>query len=579
MSQSKCGKDTIRLTDDHAAVGVRFANSLRALHARIDQFFARLLLVEWAASIIVALIVSPRAWEGRNSSPHIHVWAAIILGGAISIFPAWLGWNRPGKKLTRHIMGVAQMLFSALLIDLTGGRIETHFHVFGSLAFMAFYRDIPVLLTATAVVYVDHLLRGALWPDSVYGVLTATPWRSIEHAFWVLFEVSFLGLSIRKSLEDMRQDVRRQVSLEEINDHMEKLVDERTEELALSEERFRALFDNAPIGLYRAAHSGELLMANDAMKAILGFEPMEDIKSAGIRLQGGAEDAQRAEFYVELLEKKQMRSRDLTWRRKDGSVVHVRESAKEVGHTEDGGSYIEGSVEDISERRQLEERYLQSQKVQAIGQLAGGVAHDFNNILTAILGYTDLLLDGGSLDDGSGKHVHEIKKASERAASLTQQLLAFSRKQTLQPRVVGLNGVVAEMDRMLRRLVGENTPIRTILAEDLAMVKADPSQIQQVLMNLVVNARDAMRGGGNLTIETANVVLDEEYSRFHPEASPGEYVMLAVSDNGVGMTPEVQARIFEPFYTTKGPAAGTGLGLSTCHGIVKQSGGHIAVYS
>ena len=390
-------KETVRLTADDAAVDRRFAKSLQALHARIDRFFARLLLVEWAASIVVALIISPTAWEGRSSSPHMHVWAAIFLGGAISLYPAWLGWNHPGRKFTRHVLGVAQMLFSALLIDLTGGRIETHFHVFGSLAFMAFYRDIPVLLTATAVVYVDHLLRGALWPDSVYGVLTATAWRSVEHAFWVLFEVSFLGLSIRKSLEDMRQGVRRQVSQEEVNEHMEQVVRERTRELAVSEERFRALFENAPIGLYRAACSGEVLMANEAMKAILGFVSGQEIKAPGVRLQGGEGDEARRAFYEELVLKREVHSRDLTWRRQNGAAVHVRESAKQVRHETDGTFYIEGSVEDITERRQLEERYLQSQKVQAIGQLAGGVAHDFNNILTAILGYSDLLLDGSDL--------------------------------------------------------------------------------------------------------------------------------------------------------------------------------------
>jgi PAS domain S-box-containing protein len=560
-------------------VETRFSDSIRRLHERVDRFFARLLIVQWLASVVVALAISPTAWEGRSAQPHFHVWAAILLGGAISVYPAWLGWTQSGKQLTRHVLGISQMLMSALLIHLTGGRIETHFHVFGSLAFLAFYRDLPVLLSATVVVYVDHLLRGFLWPESVYGVFVATPWRSVEHAFWVLFEVAFLSLSIRKSLEDMREVAQRQASLENLNGEMEYLVRERTCKLAESEVRFRALFQNAPVGLYRAAGDGTLVMANPTMLAILGFDSAEEMCANGVKIQGGDAEPLRGEFYAELLLKNELHGWDLTWRRKNGAVVHVCENAKAFRDAEDRIVHFEGSVEDVSERRQLEERYLQSQKVQAIGQLAGGVAHDFNNILTAILGYSDLVLDTEHIDPGTRKQVSEIKSASERAASLTQQLLAFSRKQTLQPRVIQLNTVVSEMDSMIRRLVGEDIAIRTLPAADLTHVRADHGQIQQVLLNLVVNARDAMPGGGSLTIETCNVCLDPEYVRLHPDAMLGSHAMLAVSDNGTGMSSEVKARIFEPFFTTKDPGTGTGLGLATCHGIVKQSGGHITVYS
>ena len=234
---------------------------------------------------------------------------------------------------------------------------------------------------------------------------------------------------------------------------------------------------------------------------------------------------------------------------------------------------------DVTERKKLEEQFQQSQKVQAIGQLAGGVAHDFNNILTAILGYSDVTLKQLSPNHVLHQNVSEIRKAAERAASLTRQLLAFSRKQVLQPRVLNLNLVVRDMDNMLRRLLGEHMDLVAVLPENVGRIKADPGQVEQIIMNLAVNARDAMPGGGKLTIETKNLSLDHEYCRLRPEVVPGDYVMLAVSDNGTGMTPEVQARIFEPFFTTKKTGEGTGLGLATCHGIVKQSGGHIAVYS
>ena len=225
--------------------------------------------------ICVALIISPQTWEGRTASIHVHLWAAIFLGGAVCLYPAWLGWKQPGRTRTRHIMAVGQMLVSALLIHLTGGRIETHFHVFGSLALLALYRDARVFITATVVVYVDHLVRGVFWPESVYGVLAATVWRSLEHAGWVLFEVTFLTLAVRAGLKEMRELVARQIGLEKFNHEKVQEVASRTQELATSEEQFRSLFHDSPIGLYRASPDGEFLMANPALLGILGFASLD----------------------------------------------------------------------------------------------------------------------------------------------------------------------------------------------------------------------------------------------------------------------------------------------------------------
>jgi len=234
---------------------------------------------------------------------------------------------------------------------------------------------------------------------------------------------------------------------------------------------------------------------------------------------------------------------------------------------------------DITERKTLEKQMRQTQKMEAVGQLTGGIAHDFNNLLGVIIGYSEILEERLPAGDPLHKECLQIKKAGQSAASLTRQLLAFSRQQVLESKILDLNSIVRNVEKMLRRLIGEHIDLRTNLDPALGCVKADQGQIEQVIINLAVNARDAMGQGGKLVIETANVVLDEDYARRHQPQQPGPYILLSVADTGAGMDAETQSHIFEPFFTTKEVGQGTGLGLSTVYGVVRQSGGHIWVYS
>jgi PAS domain S-box-containing protein len=264
--------------------------------------------------------------------------------------------------------------------------------------------------------------------------------------------------------------------------------------------------------------------------------------------------------------------------RNDGRVIWVSDTGVVVRDSQ-GHSLMEGIIVDISERKQLEVQLQQSRRMEAVGRLAGGIAHDFNNLLTIIKGYAELALNRAGIRAELRPDVERIEDAAERAAGLVRQLLAFSRRQVLQPKNLDLNSIVLGLDKLLRRLMGADIEMKTLVGEDVGTVKADPGQVEQVIMNLVVNARDAMPNGGRLTVETANVELDATYARDHATVRPGHYVMLAVTDTGVGMDAETVAHIFEPFYTTKSGASGTGLGLATVYGIVKQSGGYIWVYS
>jgi hypothetical protein len=346
------------------------------------------------------------------------------------------------------------------------------------------------------------------------------------------------------------------------------------EALRESETRYRLLFDSSPYPMFvYDRETLAFLAVNEAAVRHYGYSAAE---FAGMTVK----DIRPPEEIPALLERlaREDHAPSLTHhRRKDGTVIEVEITSHPLAFGGRRANVV--LANDVTEKKQLEERFRQSQKMEAVGRLAGGVAHDFNNLLTVITGYTDLLLERLKNEDRLRRAVEEISKAGSRGASLTRQLLAFSRRQVLQPKVLDLNAVVANTEKMLRRLIGEDIELRTSLDPALGWVKADPGQMEQVLLNLAINARDAMPGGGRLTIETHNVELDQVYASRHTAVQPGDYVMLAVNDSGHGMAPEVVAHLFEPFFTTKELGEGTGLGLATVYGIVKQSGGNIWVYS
>jgi PAS domain S-box-containing protein len=346
-----------------------------------------------------------------------------------------------------------------------------------------------------------------------------------------------------------------------------------------AETRYRDLVENATYGIYRSNPEGEFLDVNPALVKMLGCDSKAELLAKHLATEVYRYASDRARLIEQHLEKGRVDGAEVEWKRQDGSFITVRLSGRAVADDHNKVAEIEVIVEDVTERRLLENQFRQAQKMEAVGRLSGGIAHDFNNLLGVIIGYSEILLDRLDPEERLHKNAEEIKKAGERAASLTRQLLAFSRQQVLEPKVLDLNRVVTDVTKMLRRMIGEDINVVSVLASTVARVKADQGQIEQVLMNLAVNARDAMPQGGTLSIETANMELDEAYARRHPPTQPGRYVMLAMTDTGCGMDAETQAHIFEPFFTTKEVGKGTGLGLATVYGVVKQSGGYIWVYS
>jgi PAS domain S-box-containing protein len=358
-------------------------------------------------------------------------------------------------------------------------------------------------------------------------------------------------------------------------------------ELQNAEKKYRSIFENAVEGIFQTTPEGQILHANPAMARILGYDSAEELTGTVIDIGRLYAEPERREEFVRLMkEGKNVSGFHVQLFRKDEDVVWVSLHARPVFDETGELLLMEGILEDITEHKRaetehvkLEEQLRQSQRMEAVGLLAGGIAHDFNNLLTPILGYSELLIADFPLEDSRHQKLQQIKQAAERAKEMTHRLLAFSRKQIIELKAVDLGSIINHIEHMLRRTIREDITIEVGTSPSLSLVRADAGQIEQVLLNLSINAQDAMPQGGTLTIEAVDIDLDESYTSTHLEVVPGEYVMLAVSDTGIGIDEESMGHVFDPFFTTKETGKGTGLGLSSVYGIVKQHGGSISVYS
>jgi len=392
---------------DAARAAAIFQEDCQTIIRRTDRLLMGLMIFQWIAGIIAAIWISPRAWEGMGSSLHPHIWAALFLGGIISSLPVALAALWPGRTITRHALAVGQMLMSALLVHVSGGRIETHFHIFGSLAFLSFYRDWRVLITASIVVALDHFARGALWPESVYGVLSAPMWRAFEHAGWVVFEDVFLIISIGQSVREMRNIAERQAALESSNTRIEQTVAERTAELTSeieerrlaeeslksSEQRFRQLAETIQDGFWMTSPDcRKALYLSPGYEQIWGrtcasayeqpetwFNTIVPEDRAGV--VAGFEKGARGEAF-------EMEFRIM---RPEGMVRSILSRGFPVYDEAGTLQSVVGLSTDVTGRKQMEAKLLESGKLETVGRLAGGIAHDFNTILTAIIGHAELI--------------------------------------------------------------------------------------------------------------------------------------------------------------------------------------------
>jgi PAS domain S-box-containing protein len=391
---------------------------------------------------------------------------------------------------------------------------------------------------------------------------------------------TFGVLVVQSYSNDVRFAERDKEILTFVSQQLASAIDHKRHEEALrrSEARYRSLVQSAVYGIYRSDAQGRFLDVNPALIAMLGYDSPEQVMELDPVREVFLNPEEHERLTKELQQKGRLDGLEVRWKRKDGGAITVRLSGRGASGPEEVENVLEIIAEDVTERRALEDQFRQAQKMEAVGRLAGGVAHDFNNLLMVISGYTEVLLDELKSQDELQSKAEAIQQAADRATTLTRQLLAFSRKQLLELKVVDVNAIVSDMERLLRPLIGETIELSTHLKPDVGHTRADAGQLEQVIMNLVVNARDSMPTGGKVLIQTERVELDAR-GREHSLIPPGPYILLSVSDTGAGMDKETQSRIFEPFFTTKEKGKGTGLGLSTVYGIVKQSGGFIFAHS
>jgi PAS domain S-box-containing protein len=634
------GSVPLRLPSTPRATGRRdkveqlFATYEQKVFAQTNRLFWWLLLTQWTFAIFVSAVWSPRAWAGSQSSVHPHLIAAIGLGGLLVSLPLALMRVAPYHAITRHSVAVAQVSFSALLIHLTGGRIETHFHVFGSLAFLALYRDWRVLPTATVVVALDHLLRGLWYPESVYGVPFATMWRTGEHAGWVIFEDIVLLWGCIVSRREMWEICERQDAHQRLLDGLEERVRDRTialetevaerartaQELQRSEERYRVLIENLPIGVFTTTRAGEVRLANPYLLNLLGLPADQDLAQLNLADGHVFASIDRAYFWARLQSEREVRGFEATFHIADGTTRDVIINARLCSNPNDATPYCEGTLEDVSARKhaareveRLHQQLVTASRQAGMADVATGVLHNVGNVLTSVNITVHEVLD--RLRTSRLSHLHKVVEVFQREGPRLPVFLAEDPNgRRLPDFLVKLDAYLAEENQRLRtdveslvrhfehireiivtqqnsaRLFGVTetlTPaqlfedalkltVQSFERHNIALersfapsppVKADRHKVLQILVNLLKNAKDAVlgsgQGGGRIAVRVAPV--------------GDSHIALAVADNGPGIASENLAKIFQHGFTTK--KDGHGFGLHSAVLAAREMGGDLQVAS
>ncbi len=613
--------------------------ALNGIHRRTDQMFAGLMIIQWLAGVAAALWISPKTWTGASSQTHPHVWAAIFLGGVISSLPVMLAWAQPGRQLTRHTIAVAQMLTSALLIHLTGGRIETHFHIFGSLAFLAFYRDWRVLMTATVVVAADHLLRGVFWPESVFGVLTPNSWRWLEHAGWVLFEDTFLVLSLDQTLRDMREDARRRADLEKLNSEIERKVTERTRELMLEiagrenaqkdlrqfKHRQDLILDAIGEGIYWAGNDGRIVSVNPAAARLLGWEMKELVgRSAHLtmhhsRADGSVYPKKECEIHKGQLDGRGRRVDNEVFWRHDGTSFPVEYTSTPV--RDEQGEIIGVVVvfSDVTERKlaetklaQANNQLLANSRHAGMAEVATNVLHNVGNVLNSVnvsadavamkvrdfrvgrlKGVATLLTEHADnlpeflSSDPRGKALPDyLVKLAESLAEPQQSIL--KEVNSLKDNIDHIKGVVAMQQSYAKRAgVLETVPVIDMVEDAIRINNAGLVRHEVNLDRDYAEVPPMITDRHKILQILVNLLSNAKYALEH--AGPDKRVMvrvrsnspdgvtIQVSDNGIGIPQENLSRMFQHGFTTK--TDGHGFGLHSGSLAAQELGGKLIAHS
>ena len=573
-----------------------FAAYQREIHRHTDRLFAGLMAFQWVLGIVFALWVSPLTWEGDVSRTHLHVWAAFIVGGVISLFPALLGWLRPGEPSTRYTIAVAQMLMGALLIHLTGGRIETHFHVFGSLAFLAFYRDWRVLIPATVVVALDHMLRGIFWPQSVYGVVVASEWRWLEHAAWVIFEDLFLVVACVRSVAEMRQTAERTATLEhEVRTRQQAELDARN-----ARARNDAILDVALDCVVLIDEHGRIAQFNPAAETTFGYSSQEAVGKELAELIVPTDDR---EGYRDALARYRTtgddtilnRRLELTAVRKGGAQFPVEVAIAPI--STDGAAMFAGYMRDITVRRGAEsalaERAEQlaalvaelrvtqakaEEATRAKSEFLASMSHELRTPLNAIIQYSELLQEEAEDGASSGSSIADLQRiqtAGKHLLALINGILDLSKieagKMGLALESFDVKAMIVELADTVGPLVQKNANVLTVNCVETGKMYGDLTKVRQIVLNLLSNAGKFTRDGV--------ITLDVRRRDVAGLAN----IEFSVSDTGCGMSEDQTLKIFEPFtqadVTTTRKYGGTGLGLAIVSRFCDLMGGSVAVES